>query len=40
MRALDRIKSNKSEAGIQYLNVHLFFRKTRYAFVIIINKKT
>ena len=38
MRALDTIKSTKFEAGIQYLNVYSLFRKTRFAFVIKINK--
>ena len=38
MRALDTIKSTKFEAGFQYLNVYLIFRKTHFAFVIKINK--
>ena len=38
MRVLDTIKSTKFEAGTQYLNVYLFFRKTRVAFVIKFNK--
>ena len=38
MRALDTIKSTKFEAEIQYLSVYLFFRKTRFALVIKINK--
>ena len=38
MSALDTIKSTKFEAGIQYLSVYLFFRKTRFALVIKINK--
>ena len=38
MRALDTIKSTKFEAGIQYQSVYLFFRNTRFALVIKINK--
>ena len=38
MRALDTIKSTKFEAGILYLSVYLFLRKTRFALVIKINK--
>ena len=37
MRALDTIKSTKFGAGIQYLNVYLFFHKTRLAVVIKTN---
>ena len=37
MRALDTIKSNIFEAGIQYLNVFVFFYKTRFVLVIKIN---
>ena len=37
MRALDTIKSTKFEAGIQYLNVYLFFRKAGFALVIKTN---
>ena len=38
MRALDTIKSTKFEAGFQYLSVHLFFRKSRFALVIKVTK--
>ena len=38
MKALDTIKSTKFEAGIQYLSVLFFSRKTRFALVIKINK--
>ena len=34
MGVLDTIKSTKFEAGMQYLKVYLYFRKTRVAFVI------
>ena len=38
MRVLETIKSTKFEAGIQYLNVYLYFHKTRVALVIKFNK--
>ena len=38
MRVLDPLKSTKFEAGIQYLNVYLYFNKTRIALVIKFNK--
>ena len=38
MRVLDTIKSAKFEAGIQYLNVYLYFHKTHVAFGIKFNK--
>ena len=34
MRVNDTIKSTKYEAGIQYLNVYLYFHKTRFALVV------
>ena len=38
MEVLDMKKSTKFEAGIQYLNVYLFFHNTRVVLVIKFNK--